>query len=161
MGKSLSRDCEDFIDQKGSWGWGTSRSRRATEPKEYSSGSGLSAEIWDQFSGTFCICAYTHLSRACRDTKLQLLGKVSESICQISLGLLQEDEGLMGRVKFHEMSYHLPSRVANVLCVSVCIHRDAHSVIYSVGKIRLFLLKTGQCFPNPCFQSRLRDVAMP
>lgn len=100
----LSRDCEDFSDQKDSWRWGSSRKGRATQLREYSNEAGLSAEIWDQFNGTFCICAYTHLSRTCKDLKLQLLGVAGESICQIILGLLQEDEGLMGRVKFHEMS---------------------------------------------------------
>lgn len=91
----LPRDCEDFSDQKGSWRWGSSRNSGATQPRERSNGAGLSAEVWDQFSGTFFICAYTHLSRACRDLKLQLLGGSGwEHLPNYPGTVLQEDEGL-------------------------------------------------------------------
>lgn len=97
----LSRDCEDFSDQEGSWRWGSSRRRRATQPREYSNGAGLSAEIWDQFNGIFSYLCL-HVRQQGLHLKLQFLGAVGENICQIILGLCCRK--WIGRVQVHEMS---------------------------------------------------------
>lgn len=97
----LSRDCEDFSDQEGSWRWGSSRRRRATQPRQYSNGAGLSAEIWDQFNGIFLYLCL-HARQQGLHLKLQLLGAVGENICQIILGLCCRK--WIGRVQVHEMS---------------------------------------------------------
>lgn len=49
------------------------------------------------------LCLHTP-QQGWQGSKAAAPGEVGDSICQIILGLLQEDEGLMGRVKFHEMS---------------------------------------------------------